>query len=108
MWRGGRSPTHIGEITADFSFLLCVLRYFFFLCICIVFIIRNVKICSLFWKNLESVISIKRMYGCRWTLELESPVSVVFSNFFNVYLLLRDRERQSMSRGRAEGEGDRI
>ena len=26
--------------------------------------------------------------------------------FFNVHLLLRDRERQSVSRGEPEGEGD--
>ena len=30
----------------------------------------------------------------------------LFLLFFNVYLLLRDRERQSMSRGGAEREGD--
>ena len=31
---------------------------------------------------------------------------IFLKNFFNVYLFLRDRERQSMSRGRAEREGD--
>ena len=30
----------------------------------------------------------------------------LFFIFFNVYLLLRDRERQSVIRGGSEGEGD--
>ena len=30
----------------------------------------------------------------------------LFFNFLNVYLFLRDREKQSMSRGGAEREGD--
>ena len=35
-----------------------------------------------------------------------SRILFFFFNFFNVYLLLRDRERQSVSRGGAEREGD--
>ena len=31
---------------------------------------------------------------------------LIFKKFFNIYLLLRDRERQSMSRGGAEREGE--
>lgn len=59
--RGGHSLTHYGGITVAFNFLICVLRYFFFLCLCIIFIIRNLKTCNFFWKNLSSVVGIKRI-----------------------------------------------
>ena len=39
-------------------------------------------------------------------LKLSKPTSLFFFNFLNVYSYLRDRERQSVSRGGAEREGD--
>ena len=43
---------------------------------------------------------------CIFSVKLE--ILTVFTSFFffNVYLLVKDRESQSVSRGGAEGEGD--
>ena len=55
------------------------------------------------FKIADSIMAIFRLLP--WLSLIQKP-SVPFFFFFNVYLLLRDRERQSMSRGGAERGGD--